>query len=77
MKRLKTFENIFFLMVLFGIIPSILTAFDIFRQQFQEYKFVFLIPLWIGVFGSAIVKRYKMKKLEQEMRKGIHELTND
>lgn len=77
MKRLKKLDNILFLMLLFGIIPIILAAFDIYRQQYQEYKFVFLFSLWIGVIGTTVLKRYKMKKLEQQMKKGAHELPID
>lgn len=77
MKHLKTLDNIFFVMSLFGIIPLVLAAFDVYRQQVQDYKIVFLFSLYIGVIGSFILKKYKTKKYEQLMRKGVLESSNE
>ena len=66
---LKTWETIFFLFNLFGMIPLLLSALNIFREPIQANIFVFIIPLWIGVSGGLVVKKLTAKKTEQEMRK--------
>ncbi len=65
---LKTWENIFFLFNLIGIIPILMSAFNIYREPIQANIFVFLIPLWIGIIGGFVVKKLTAKKNEQEMR---------
>ena len=64
----KILSILFFVMSLFGIIGTCMKAFDIYEELIPNNMYIFLIPLWIGVIGTSILRKYETKVKEREMK---------
>ena len=64
----KILSILFFLMSLFGVIGVCMDAFNIYEELIPNNKYVFIIPLWIGLIGSFVLKKYETKVTEREMK---------
>ena len=54
-------EWLFISLSMIGVVPVTLGFFNIGREFFSEYLYWFLVPLWIGIIGNGILKRYEKK----------------
>ena len=55
-------EWFFLILSIIGGVPITLGFFNIGREFFSKYLYWFLAPLWIGVIGNMILKRYEKKQ---------------
>ena len=64
----KILSILFFLMSLFGVIGICMKAFNIYEELLPNNKYVVLIPLWVGIIGTFVLKKYETKVTEREMK---------
>ena len=64
----KILSILFFLMILFGVIGMCMDAFNIYEELIPNNKYVYLIPLWVGLIGFFVSKKYETKVTEREMK---------
>ena len=55
-------------MNLFGVIGMFMDAFNMYEELMPNNKYVYLIPLWVGLIGSFVLKKYETKVTEREMK---------
>ena len=55
-------------MSLFGVIGICMKAFNIYEELLPNNKYVVLIPLWVGIIGTFVLKKYETKVTEREMK---------
>ena len=65
---MKLLHAFFYVCSLFGIIPATLAAFNIFREQYQTYQYVFVGAIIIGSVGIIVMPKIQAKMTEREMR---------
>lgn len=65
---MKILHRFFYVCSLFGIVPTILAAFNIFKEQYQAYQFVFVGAIFIGTIGIFVMPKIQAKMTEREMR---------
>lgn len=66
--NVKALTMLFFLLNLFGLIPIILAACNIYKEPIQENMLLFTIPLAIGVVGTFVMRKVETKITESEMK---------
>lgn len=65
---MKLLHAFFYVCRLFGVIPTILAAFNIFKEQYQTYQYIFVGAIIIGSVGIIVMPKIQTKMAEREMR---------
>ena len=66
--NVKALTTLFFLFNLFGLIPIILAACNIYKEPIQNNMSLFTILLAIGVVGTFVMRKVETKITEREMK---------